>query len=334
MRRSCNDLRRRAIFAALTAGTALLLAGSPADTVAQDFPVRPITLIVPYTAGGPTDMMARAIAKHMTSTGGQPVVVENRAGAGGAIGTAATARSAPDGYTLVLNGTLAHALAPMLRPNSAGYTVADMSAIGVFSRSSNFLVVAPSLGVKTVKELIDRAKAAPGKISFSSAGLASNPHLGAELFKALAGVDLEHIPYKGVSASVPDLVEGRVPVAFASPTLALPLLKDNRLIALAVTGEKRMKGWEHLPTIAESGVPGYVFESTYILVAPGKTPAPVIRRLNELLQRSLDDPDTISALDKLGLETMKNSPAQADQLVQAELQRWSGIIGRLNLKLE
>ncbi|MFM8554571.1 MAG: Bug family tripartite tricarboxylate transporter substrate binding protein [Betaproteobacteria bacterium] len=334
MRRSCNDLRRRAIFAALTAGTALLLAGSPADTVAQDFPVRPITLIVPYTAGGPTDMMARAIAKHMTSTGGQPVVVENRAGAGGAIGTAATARSAPDGYTLVLNGTLAHALAPMLRPNSAGYTVADMSAIGVFSRSSNFLVVAPSLGVKTVKELIDRAKAAPGKISFSSAGLASNPHLGAELFKALAGVDLEHIPYKGVSASVPDLVEGRGPVAFASPTLALPLLKDNRLIALAVTGEQRMKGWEHLPTIAESGVPGYVFESTYILVAPGKTPAPVIRRLNELLQRSLDDPDTISALDKLGLETMKNSPAQADQLVQAVLQRWSGIIGRLNLKLE
>jgi tripartite-type tricarboxylate transporter receptor subunit TctC len=334
MQRSCNKLRRRALFAALTAGAALTLSGSPVETVAQDFPVRPITLIVPYTAGGPTDMMARAIAKHMTGTGGQPVVVENRSGAGGAIGTAATARSAPDGYTLVLNGTLAHALAPMLRPNTAGYTVADMSAIGVFSRSSNFLVVAPSLGVKTVKELIDRAKAAPGKISFSSAGLASNPHLGAELFKALAGVDLEHIPYKGVSASVPDLVEGRVPVAFASPTLALPLLKDNRLIALAVTGEQRMKGWEHLPTIAESGVPGYVFESTYILVAPGKTPAPIVRRLNELLQRSLDDPDTISALDKLGLETMKNTPAQADQLVQAELQRWSGIIGRLNLKLE
>ena len=335
MSRSSPAPARRIVMAASAAGLIITTAaGVSNNALAQDFPARPITIIVPYTAGGPTDMMARAIAKHMTGSGGQPVVVENRAGAGGAIGTAATARSAPDGYTLVLNGTLGHALAPMLRPNTAGYTVADMSAVGVFSRSSNFLVVAPSLGVKSVKELIDRAKAAPGKISFSSAGLASNPHLGAELFKALAGVDLEHIPYKGVSATVPDLVEGRVPVAFASPTLALPLLKDNRLVALAVTGEKRMKGWEHLPTIAESGVAGSVFESTYSLVAPGKTPPAIMRRLNDLLQRSLDDPDTVNALDKLGLETMKNTPAQADQLVQAELQRWAGIIARLNLKLE
>lgn len=325
---------RRAVLSAAVAGVVLMAAFAPHTAQAQDFPTRPITIIVPYTAGGPTDMMGRAIAKHMAITGGQPVVVENRAGAGGAIGTAATARSAPDGYTLVLNGTLGHALAPLLRPNSAGYTVAEMSAIGVFSRSSNFLVVAPTLGVKSVKELIARAKAEPGKISFSSAGLASNPHLGAELFKALAGVDLEHIPYKGVSASVPDLVAGRVPVAFASPTLALPLLKDNRLIALAVTGEKRMKGWEQIPTIAESGVPGYVFESTYILVAPGKTPPALMARLNQMLQRALEDPETVSALDKLGLETMKNTPAQADQLVQAELGRWSGIIKRLNLKLE
>jgi tripartite-type tricarboxylate transporter receptor subunit TctC len=325
---------RRAVLSAAVASVALMASLVPHTVQAQDFPTRPITIIVPYTAGGPTDMMGRAIAKHMAVTGGQPVVVENRAGAGGAIGTAATARSAPDGYTLVLNGTLGHALAPLLRPNSAGYTVAEMSAIGVFSRSSNFLVVAPTLGVKSVKELIDRAKAEPGKISFSSAGLASNPHLGAELFKALAGVDLEHIPYKGVSASVPDLVAGRVPVAFASPTLALPLLKDNRLIALAVTGEKRMKGWEQIPTVAESGVPGYVFESTYILVAPGKTPPALMTRLNQMLQRALEDPETVSALDKLGLETMKNTPAQADQLVQAELDRWSGIIKRLNLKLE
>jgi tripartite-type tricarboxylate transporter receptor subunit TctC len=325
---------RRVLLSAALAGAGLMAAGVYEGAQAQDFPTRPITIIVPYTAGGPTDMMGRAIAKHMAVTGGQPVVVENRAGAGGAIGTAATARSAPDGYTLVLNGTLGHALAPLLRPNSAGYTVAEMSAIGVFSRSSNFLVVAPSLGVKSVKELIDRAKAEPGKISFSSAGLASNPHLGAELFKALAGVDLEHIPYKGVSASVPDLVAGRVPVAFASPTLALPLLKDNRLVALAVTGENRMKGWEQLPTVAESGVPGYVFESTYILVAPGKTSPALMTRLNQMLQRALEDPETVSALDKLGLETMKNTPAQADQLVQAELDRWSGIIKRLNLKLE
>ena len=195
-------------------------------------------------------------------------------------------------------------------------------------------MVAPSLQVKSVKELIARAKAEDGKLAFSSAGPASNPHLGAELFKSLAGVNMEHIAYKGVSDTVPDLVSGRVPVAFASPTLALPLIKDNRLVALATTGEKRMKGWEQLPTMAEAGVPGYVFESTYIMAAPAKTPANIMARLNTWLQQALDDPETRAALDKLGLESVRNSTDQADQLVLAELRRWENIVKRLELKLE
>jgi tripartite-type tricarboxylate transporter receptor subunit TctC len=301
---------------------------------AQEFPVKPVRVVVPYSAGGPVDMMARAVAKYMANASGQPFTVENRGGAGGTIGTALVARAAPDGYTVVFNGTLAHTLGPMLRPKSAGYTLSDMSAVGIFSSSSNFLVVTPSLNVKSVKELIARAKAEEGKLAFSSAGPASNPHLGAELFKSLAGVQMEHIAYKGVSDTVPDLVSGRVPVAFASPTLALPLIRDNRIVALATTGEKRMKGWEQLPTTAEAGVPGYVFESTYIMAAPVKTPAVVMARLNALLQQALDDPDTRTALEKLGLEPMKNTTAQADQLVVAELRRWEDIIRRLDLRLE
>jgi tripartite-type tricarboxylate transporter receptor subunit TctC len=330
-----NLSKRRAMRGLVLTGLALgAMLGQASLAQAQDFPSRPIKVIVPYSAGGPTDLMARAVARYMASATGQPVTVENRGGAGGTIGTAQVARSAPDGYTLVVNGTLGHALGPMLRPKTAGYTVAEMSAVGIFSTSSNFLVVAPSLNVKSVAELVARAKAEPGKITFSSAGPASNPHLGAELFKALAGIDMEHVAYKGVSDTVADLVSGRVPVAFASPTLAVPLIKDNRVVVLATTGEKRMKGWEQLPTIAEAGVPKYVFESTYILVAPGKTPAPVMARLNQLLQQALDDPETRTALDKLGLEVMKNSAAEADRMVQVELDRWGGIIKRLNLTLE
>ena len=325
----CISIQFR-IACALAISFGVLLA--PAVSYAQDFPLKPVKVVVPYSAGGPTDLMARAIAKYMAHATGQMFTIENRGGAGGTIGTAAVARSAPDGYTLVVNGTLAHALGPMLRPKSAGYAVAEMSAVGIFSSSSNFLVVSPSLNVKTVKELISRAKAEDGKLAFSSAGQASNPHLGAELFKALAGVQMEHIAYKGVSDTVNDLVSGRVPVAFASPSLALPLLKDNRILALATTGEKRMKGWDQLPTIAEAGVPGYVFESTYILAAPGKTPAPVMARLNALLQQALEDPETRIALEKLGLEPMKNSTSQADQLVMAEYKRWEDIIKRLDIK--
>jgi tripartite-type tricarboxylate transporter receptor subunit TctC len=329
---SIRSLRSPRFVAAI--GVGLLALVAPFMATGQEFPSKPVRVVVPYSAGGPTDMMARAIAKYMSHASGQTFTIENRGGAGGTIGTAMVARAAPDGYTLVVNGTLAHTLGPLLRPRSAGYALSDVSAVGIFSSSSNFLVVSPSLQVKTVRELIARAKSDDGKLAFSSAGPASNPHLGAELFKSLAGVQMEHIAYKGVSDSVPDLVSGRVPVAFASPTLALPLIKDNRIVALATTGEKRMKGWEHLPTTAEAGVPGYVFESTYILAAPSKTPAPVMARLNALLQQALDDPETRAALDKLGLEPMKNSTAQADQLVVAELKRWEDIIKRLDLKLE
>jgi tripartite-type tricarboxylate transporter receptor subunit TctC len=279
-------------------------------------------------------MMARAVSKYMAAATGQSFTIENRGGAGGTIGTALVARAPADGYTVVFNGTLAHTLGPLLRPKSAGYALADLSAIGVFSSSSNFLVVSNSLGVKTVKELIARAKAEDGKLAFSSAGPASNPHLGAELFKSLTGVPMEHIAYKGVSDTVPDLVSGRVPVAFASPTLALPLLRDNRIVALATTGEKRIKGHEQLPTVAEAGVPGYVFESTYIMAVPAKTPAAVITKLNALLQQALEDPETRLALEKLGLDPIKNTGAQADQLVQAELHRWEDIVRKLELKLE
>ena len=309
-----------------------LLVSSP--VVAQTFPTKAVKVIVPYTAGGPTDLMARAVAKEMAQITGQPFVVENRPGAGGTIGTTAVSRSPADGYTLVVNGALAHVLNPILMPKTAGYVADDLVSIGMFATSPMVLVVAPTLGVKSVKELIAMAKADPGKITFSSAGPASNPHLAAELFKGLAGVDLQHIPYKGVSATVPDLVSGRVPVAFGSPTLADPLIKDKRVIPLAVTSPKRLAEYPGLPTMAEAGVPEYSFESSYVMLAPAKTPPETVARLNALLQQALAAPETQKAMKGLGLETVLNTTAQADQYVSDLQKRWDAVLKKIEIKLE
>ena len=326
--------RRRAVVLGASFAAALAAGLVSGAAMAQPYPNRAVRVIVPYTAGGPTDLMARAVAKEMSAITGQPVVVENRGGAGGTIGAAAVARSTPDGYTLVVNGTFAHILNPTLMPKTAGYVPEDLAAIGMFARSPMILVVAPTLGVKSVAELIALAKAQGGKLTYSSAGPASNPHLATELFKALAGVELEHIPYKGVSATVPDLVSGRVPVAFGSPSLAEPLIKDNRVIPLAVTSAKRVAGHEQLPTLQEAGVKDYVFESSYVMMAPVKTPPDILVRLNQLLQQSLAHAETQKSMKGLGLETVQNSLEQAEQYIRDERARWDVVLKKIDLKLE
>jgi tripartite-type tricarboxylate transporter receptor subunit TctC len=323
--------RRLLLGSAMALGAALL---APSPGQAQAFPSKTVRIIVPYTAGGPTDLMARAIAKEMAAITGQPVVVENRSGAGGTIGSAAVARSAPDGYTLVVTGTYAHLLNPTLMPKSAGYVPGDLAAIGVFASSPMVLVTAHSLGVKSVEELIALAKKPGQRLTYSSAGNASNPHLATELFKALAGVDLEHIPYKGVSATVPDLVSGRVPVAFASPSLADPLIKDNRVLALAVTSAKRRPGMENIPTLQEAGVKDYLFESSYVMMAPAKTPAEVLQRLNQLLAQSLASGETQKSLQSLGLETVDQSLAQAEKYLSDQHKIWDAVLKKIDLRLE
>ena len=301
---------------------------------AQAFPAKAVRIVVPYTAGGPTDLMARAIAKEMAAITGQPVVVENRSGAGGTIGSATVARSAPDGYTLVVTGTYAHFLNPTLMPKSAGYVPEDLAAIGVFASSPMVLVTAHSLNVKTVAELVELARRPGNRLTYSSAGNASNPHLATELFKALAGVDLEHIPYKGVSATVPDLVSGRVPVAFASPSLADPLIKDNRVTPLAVTSLKRRAGMEHLPTLQEAGIKDYLFESSYVMMAPVRTPAEILQRLNQLLAQSLSNSETQKSLQGLGLETVNQTLPQAEQYLSEQKKIWDAVLKKIDLRLE
>ncbi|MFM8548005.1 MAG: Bug family tripartite tricarboxylate transporter substrate binding protein [Betaproteobacteria bacterium] len=301
---------------------------------AQAFPAKAVRIVVPYTAGGPTDLMARAIAKEMAAITGQPVVVENRSGAGGTIGSATVARSAPDGYTLVVTGTYAHLLNPTLMPKSAGYVPEDLAAIGVFASSPMVLVTAHSLNVKTVAELVELARRPGNRLTYSSAGNASNPHLATELFKALAGVDLEHIPYKGVSATVPDLVSGRVPVAFASPSLADPLIKDNRVTPLAVTSLKRRAGMEHLPTLQEAGIKDYLFESSYVMMAPVRTPPEILQRLNQLLAQSLSNSETQKSLQGLGLETVNQTLPQAEQYLSEQKKIWDAVLKKIDLRLE
>jgi len=234
----------------------------------------------------------------------------------------------------VVNGALAHVLNPILMPRTAGYAADELAAVGMFATSQMVLVVAPSLGVKSVKELTAMAKADPGKITFSSAGPASNPHLAAELYKGLAGVDLQHIPYKGVSATVPDLVSGRVPVAFASPTLADPLIKDKRVIPLAVTAPRRLAEYPGLPTMAEAGVPEYSFESSYVLMTPARTPPETLARLNALLQQALAAPETQKSMKGLGLETVLNTTAEADQYLSDLQKRWAAVLRKIEIKLE
>jgi len=307
-------------------------AGALAQASAADWPQKPVKIVVPFSAGGSSDTLGRGIAQQLQNALKQSFVIENKGGGGGTIGSAQVAKSAPDGYTLVLNGTLGHALAPMLRPNTAGYTVADMSAVGVFSRSSNFLVVAPSLGVKSVKELIDRAKAAPGKISFSSAGLASNPHLGAELFKALAGVDLEHIPYKGGADLAADLIEGRVQVAFDAAPAAINNAKSGKTRIIAVAAPTRSPFLPDVPTTVEQGVKDIDIVSFLGWFGPKGMAPDVVRKLNAALVQSIAQPSVKEFYNTGAYTAESSSPELLAREVKDSYERWGALVKKINLQ--
>jgi tripartite-type tricarboxylate transporter receptor subunit TctC len=314
-----------AVIAAAAAGTT--------DVSAQTYPDRPIRLIVPSGPGGPTDIPARLLSQILPKLG-QPVVIENRPGAGGAIGARFVATSAPDGYTLMVGNTSVLAVIPAVSA-SAGYDPnRQFSAIAKFSESYQILVVHPARPMKTVAELIAYAKANPGKLNYAQTGAGGLPHLTGELFKSAAGVNIVGVPYKSGGDSVAGLLGAQVDMTFESITVLLPLIRDARLQALAVTSRTRTPLADDLPTMIEAGVPDYEVTTFNGIVAPAGTPDPIIRLLNATINEGLRTPEMQASIRNLGAISNPVSPAEFAAFIAAEGRKWSTVAKAANVHVD
>ena len=313
---------------------AVATAALAVPAVAQDYPTRPITLVVPYTAGGGNDAMARVVADRMSAALGQQIVIENRGGAGGSIATRQVARAEPDGYTLGLGGTGTLAIDPTLYPNVGYDPRKDFAPVGLIATSALAVLVNPAVPAKTIAELIALAKREPGKLNFASAGVGSGIHLGAELFAHMAAIKLTHIPYKGSAPALTDLVGGHVAIYFSSLPPAIGLVKDGKVRALAVTGPERSKIFPDLPTVAESGLPGYAAVLHYGIVAPAGTPKPIVDKLAAALRAAIASPDVQARIATDGAEVMGMSPDEYAADIDREETKWSDIVRRSGAKAE
>ncbi|WP_223851481.1 MULTISPECIES: tripartite tricarboxylate transporter substrate binding protein [Cupriavidus] len=298
------------------------------------FPDKPLRLVVPFSPGGGTDLVARAVGIGMAQELGQPVVVDNRPGGGTIIGTDNVAKSAPDGYTLVI-ATFAHAVNPSLQPKLPYDTDKAFAPVVLLGRSPNVLVVRADSPYKTVQDVIQAAKKQPGKISFASQGPGTSAHLAGELFKSLARVDLTHIPYKGAGPAITDLLGGQVDLMFATASAVGNLLEGGKLRALGVTTAQRSTSADlaRVPTIAESGVPGYVAESWYGLFVPAGTPAPVIARLNAAATKAANSEAFRKRAEAEGLTIATGTPEDFARYVRAEEGRWSKVVKDAHISL-
>jgi tripartite-type tricarboxylate transporter receptor subunit TctC len=318
--------------AKIFAAVALLAAAVP--VAAQDFPTRPITLIVPYAAGGGNDLMARSVAEKMSKTLGQQIVIENRGGAGGSIATRQIAKSAPDGYTLGLGGTGTHAINPTLYANVGYDPRKDFAPVGLIATSALVVCVHPSLPAQTIPELIALAKKEPGKINYASAGTGSGIHLGTEYLASMAGIKLTHIPYKGSAPALTDLIGGHVAIYFSSLPPAIGLIKEGKVRALAVTGAKRSAILPDVPTVAEAALPGYEAVLHYGIVAPAGTPRPIIEKLSAALRAAVMSDDLKARLAEDGAEPLASTPEEYAADIDREETKWSAIVKLSGAKAE
>ncbi len=295
------------------------------------YPGRPVILVNPYAAGGPADVVARSLARALEKRLGQPVVVENKAGGGASIGTGFVARAKPDGYTLLLGTSAGHVVTPLMQ-KTAYDGVKGFAFCSVVAVQPIMLVVNPSRGIRSVAELIARAKAEPGKWSYGSAGVGGATHLGAELFQQVAGVQLNHIPYAGASPAINDVVGGQTDLAMLNLSASLPFIRQGRLLALAYASDKRSPLLPDVPTLAEAGVAGADAATWYSLAAPAGTPADIVRTLSDTVRAVNDDPDYRRVMREQAIELMALSPQEADAYVakdQADMRRLLGALGLL-----
>lgn len=292
----------------------------------SNYPARPITLIVPYAAGGGNDAMARGVAGRMSMALGQQIVVENRGGAGGSIATRQLAKAAPDGYTLAIGGTGTLAIGPTLYPDAGYNPRKDFAPIGLIANSALVILVHPSLPAKNVRELIALAKTQPGKINYASAGNGSGIHLSTVLFAVTAGIELTHIPYKGTGQALTDVIGGHVALYFSSPAPAIGLVKEGRVRAIAVTGLTRSPIFPDVPTVAESGLPGFEAVLHYGIIAPAGTPRPIVDKLNAALRGALASDEVKNRLAVEGSDPMPTTPDEYAADIDREETKWSAIV--------
>ncbi len=325
---------RRAALAAGIAGLSTLAAGvAPRGAFAQGWPSRPIRILNGFPAGGPSDLLARIVAERLQDSLGQSVVVENRPGATGSIASQAVAQSAPDGYTLVVVPSSTHSVSPNIT-KVPWDPQKDFTPIAMIGNVTTLLVVTPSLPVRTVAELVAHAKANPGKLNYGTPGRGSNLHLGMEMLKQMAGIDLVHVPYKGISPAQTDLISGQIQVMLDNIVSVLPHLQAGRIRALAVSSPKRSGALPDLPTVAESGFPGFAVNAWAALLGPAGLPREIVERLHAETMRAVARDDVRARFATLGVEPMPLSPAEAGEFMRAERERWAKVIRDANLTFE
>jgi tripartite-type tricarboxylate transporter receptor subunit TctC len=326
-------MSRLRTLAATLAALSLSLANVVAAS-AEAYPTRPIKMIVPTPAGGPVDVIARLIGNYLASSLGQAVVIDNRPGVGNTIGSKEAAQAEPDGYTLLYSSASGLVLAPLLQKNAGYDPLASYDPIVLVAQSSNLLVIHPSLPVNSVQELVAYAKANPGKVNFSSGGIGVLPHLIGEWFKSAASINIVHVPYRGGGPSINDLLAGQVQMTFEGTSVLLPLIRSGKLRALATTSAKRISELPDLPTMAESGFPGFVSTSWTGLLAPVRTPRVVIDRLNTQINEGLDSLQLKSALATLSNQPLGGTPQDFTELIKRDIGKWEPIVKALGLKAD
>ncbi|MBB3294322.1 tripartite-type tricarboxylate transporter receptor subunit TctC [Mitsuaria sp. BK045] len=299
---------------------------------ATNWPTQPVKLIVPFAPGGTSDVLAREIAARLQVALKQTVVVDNKAGAGGVLGADSVAKAAPDGYTVLLGTIATHAINPALMPKMPYKADRDFAPVILLGKISNVLLIGPGAQARTVKDIVAAAKAKPGDITFASAGQGTSQHLSGEVFRLMTGADLTHVPYKGSAPAIQDVMGGQVPMSFETVTVALPQIKAGKVKAVAVTSAKRSAQLPDVPTLAESGVPGFDVSSWQALYLPAGTPPAIVAKLNAEVQKIVAQPEVKAKMESLGLEYAPNTPAQFTEFQKAEQARWAKVIKDGNVK--
>ena len=301
---------------------------------AEKYPAKPVRFVITFPAGGPTDVVVRLIGQRLTDAWGQPMIIDNRGGAGGIVGTEIVAKAAPDGYSFLVGTAGGMTINPALQPKLPYDPFRDFTPVGMLVNNPQILVAHPSVAARNVKELVALAKAKPGQLNFASAGTGTATHLGLELLKLTAGIDAVHVPYKGGAPAVTDLIAGQVQLLWVSIPSVLPHVKANRLRALAVSTAKRSASAPDVPTVAESGYAGFEYSNWNALFAPAKTSPAIVRTVNAAVVKALNEPDVAQKLSSQGADPAPGTPDELARYMRVDHERWKKVIRSAGIKPE